>query len=73
MNKLKLFILSTLLFWVSDILAVDLSGITPDDMQLFFNYLVLTIPILGGMLITPLAIYYGSQFVISAIYSMFAR
>lgn len=73
MNKLKLLILIALSFAVSDVMAVDLSGVTSADILLFYNYLTQMLPTISGYLITPLALYYSGQFIVSAVYSMFAR
>lgn len=73
MKQLKHIILLALTFWISDVPAVDLSGITPQDMQLFFNYLALTPPLIAGMVITPVSLYHAGVWLISAIYSAFSR
>lgn len=73
MKQLKHITLLALTLWISDVPAVDLSGITPQDMQLFFNYLALTPPLITGMVITPIALYHAAVWLISSIYSMFSR
>jgi hypothetical protein len=71
MNNLKICFLLVISLWINDAIAVDLSGITVDDLMLFYNYLLETAPIIAGSLIIPLALYYGGMFIVSSVYSMF--
>jgi len=67
----KLLILSISLFWISTASAVDLSGITEADLNLFFNYLFLLPTTFFTWLVVPIATYYAAEFTVSIISQMF--
>lgn len=78
MKKLNLINLLSLalILWLSNIpvvFAVDLSGITPEDMQLFFNYLARAPAYIIGGLYFPIALYHAAVYLVSAVYSAFSR
>lgn len=73
LNPVTLLVLALCISDIPAVFAVDLSGITPDDMKLFFNYLALTPALIAGMLVTPVALYHLAFWLASAIYSMFSR
>lgn len=78
MKKLNLINLLSLALtlWLSNIpvvFAVDLSGITPEDMQLFFNYLARAPAYIIGGLYFPIALYHAAVYFVSAVYSAFSR
>ncbi len=65
-----------LTFWFGNIpfaYAADISGITPQDIQLFYNYLIVVYPLIVGYLLAPIALYFGGYWLISVIYSSFSR
>lgn len=69
----KLLIMMISLFWATDALAVDISGISEADLNLFFNYLFLLPTTFFSYLVVPVATLSAARFTATIIYQMFPR
>jgi len=69
----RILIIMISLFWANGALAVDISGISEADLNLFFNYLFLLPTTFFTYLVVPTATLSAARLTVQIIYQMFPR